>query len=166
MTNITDTQYEELEQFIKSIEGTLNQFFIDTSDFTLERWERKIGIPVNNSKSEGHRKSAIKSKLKGSGTVTITLIENVASSYNNGEVQVIEDNTNYQFILKFIANDGAPQNLTDLKQAIEDIKPAHLGVIYEYKYITWDKLDLRNVTWDYLDSLNVMWNNFEIGEWS
>jgi len=134
MTNITDTQSQELEEFIRNLEITLNQFFIDSADFSLERWERELGIPVNNSKSDDYRRSAIKSKLKGSGTVTVNLIKNVCESYSNGEVDVIEDNPNMQFTIKFIGVKGIPPNLEDLQRAIEEIKPAHLDFDFEYTY--------------------------------
>lgn len=140
MTNITDTQYEELQGFITNIESTLNQFFVDTADFTLERWEKELGISVNNNKEDDYRRSVIKAKLKGSGTVTVSLIKNVCESYNNGEVDIIEDNPNMQFTVKFVGVKGIPPNLDDLRADLEEIKPAHLAFAFEFTYNINEKL--------------------------
>ncbi|WP_432406730.1 putative phage tail protein [Wukongibacter sp. M2B1] len=134
IADITDTQNEEIEKFIKSVKDTFNQFFIDTADSSLERWERELGIPVNNAKENEYRRSAIKSKLKGSGTVTVDLIKNVCKSYNDDEVDIIEDNSNMRFIVKFLTTKGKPTYIDDLKKVLEEIKPAHLQLDFEYIY--------------------------------
>ncbi|WP_202906843.1 YmfQ family protein [Abyssisolibacter fermentans] len=146
MVSIADTENNELQDFKANLEGVLNQFFIETADFTLERWEKDLGIPVNNSKDLEYRRSVIKSKLRGKGTITINLIKNVAESYSNGEVEVTEDNKNYNFIIKFVGIKGIPPNMDDLKKAIEEIKPAHLGFDFEYTYNTWDMVS--DLTWE------------------
>lgn len=140
MTELTDSDDKELQSFKTSVVNTLNQFFIDTADFTLERWEKELGIPVNNTKTADFRRSVIKSKLRGSGTVKVNLIKNVSESYSNGEVDVIEDNAAYSFTIKFVGEKGIPPNLDDLKTTIEDIKPAHLAVSYVFTYNTHDYL--------------------------
>lgn len=134
ITDITDTQNQEIQEFIKNLENTFNQFFIDTADFSLERWEKELGIPVNNNKPNDYRRSAIKSKLKGSGTITVNLIKNVCQSYSNGEVDIIEDTPNMRFTVKFTGVKGAPPNLDDLQRALEEIKPAHLAFEFEFTY--------------------------------
>lgn len=146
-------------------EDILNQCFIDTATWGLIFWEKVLGISTDLNKSYEGRREIIKSKLRGQGTVTVGLIKNVAESYNNGEVEVIEDTPNYSFTIKFIAHDGIPQNLTNLKAAIEEIKPAHLNVLYDFKYLIWDVLDAKNLTWDELDALNLTWDIFETGIW-
>jgi uncharacterized protein YmfQ (DUF2313 family) len=133
----------EISDFETKLESVLNQFFVDTADFTLERWEKELGLEVNNSYNTDFRRSRIKAKLRGQGTVTIKLIENVAESFSNGDVEVIEDNSNYRFIVKFVGILGIPPNMNDLEKAIEDIKPAHLGFTFEYTYNTYESLNTR-----------------------
>lgn len=148
--NITDSEDKELQLFEERLNSTLNQFFVDLADTSLERWEKELGIPVNNSKPAEFRRSVIKSKLRGAGAVTVELIKNVSESYSNGEVDITEDNPNSVFTVTFVGTVGIPPNLDDLKNAIEEIKPAHLGVLYEFIYNTWD--DLKTFTWDYLSN--------------
>lgn len=138
--NLNNANALELDGFDKKLDNALNQFFIDTADFTLERWEKEFGIAVNNSYDTEFRRSRIKSKLRGQGTITISLIKNVSESFSNGEVDVIEDNPNYSFTVKFTGTKGVPPNLDDLKAAIEAIKPAHLAVLYTFTYNTHEYL--------------------------
>ena len=72
-------------------------------------------------------------------------MKNVAGSYSNGEVEVIEDAANYRFVIRFVGTLGIPGNVADLKLTIEEIKPAHLAVEYEYIYNTWG--DVAALTW-------------------
>lgn len=148
ITDITNTQDLELKKFSDKIGQTLNQFFIDTSDFTLEKWEKELGLTINNSKPKEYRRSVIKSKIRGHGTVTVKLIKNISESYSNGEVEITEDNANYSFTIKFVGTKGIPPNIDDLKQTIEEIKPAHLDVDYEFTYTTWG--ELKGLNWEEL----------------
>ncbi|WP_231701918.1 YmfQ family protein [Crassaminicella thermophila] len=140
MTNITDVYDIELQEFQTKLDNTLNQFFVDLADASLERWEKELGISVNKNKDIKYRRSVIKSKIRGQGTITINLIKNVAESYSNGEVEVTENNSNYSFTITFVGTKGIPPNMDDLKNAIEDIKPAHLGFTFEYTYNTYQYL--------------------------
>ncbi|SKC82898.1 putative phage tail protein [Maledivibacter halophilus] len=147
ITDVTNTQDLELKEFSDQIVKTLNEFFIDKSDFTLERWEKELGLPINNSKLKEHRRSIIKSKLRGHGTVTVNLIKNTAESYSNGEVEVIENNPDYSFKIKFVGTKGLPPNLEDLKATIEEIKPAHLAFDLEFTYNTNSYLHSYHLGW-------------------
>jgi len=152
--NINNANAKELNTFSNNLDSLLKQFFIDTADFSLGRWEKELGIDVNNNYNVEYRRSRILSKLRGQGTITVKLIKEVAESYNNGIVDVIEDNPSYSFTIKFISNKGVPPNLEDLKVAIEEIKPAHLEVVYEFTYNTWNMIS--GLIWS--EAINKTWN--------
>lgn len=143
--NLNNANAIELDGFDKKLDDVADQFFVDTADYTLERWEKELGIPVNNNDDTEFRRSRIKSKLRGQGTITVKLIENVAESFVNGNVDITENNATYSFTVKFTSTKGIPPNLDDLKAAIENIKPAHLAVVYEFTYTTWG--EVKELTW-------------------
>lgn len=132
---ILGAEGQEFGQLRTDIEDILKQFYVETATWGLDLWEEMLGLKSYAGKPDDQRRSRIISKLRGIGTVTISLIKNVAESYVNGTVEVNEDNTNYRFTIKFIDNLGVPPNLEDLMEAIEEIKPAHMAVQYEYKYL-------------------------------
>ncbi len=100
----------------------------------LRAMELFLGIPTDLNKPVVQRRSVIIGRLRGNATVTKALIKAVADSYDRGTVQVTENFDQYTFRVKFIDTLGIPSNLEDLKQAIEEIKPAHLRALYEFSY--------------------------------
>lgn len=135
MKSILQSQGLEQDELFKALDETLSQFFVDTSTWGLDTWEKELAIPNTAGKPDSQRRSVIKSKLRGIGTVTIALIKSVAEAYDGGTVEVTQQPTLYQFTVKFVDTLGVPHNLDDLKQAIDDVKPAHLTVVYQYKYL-------------------------------
>lgn len=157
--NAIGIEGEELKQATQDL---FNQLFIDTATWGLRYWERYLNIQTDISKPYDYRRTVIKSKLRGSGTTTVAMIKNVAESFSNGTVDVIENSSNYSFTIKFVGTLGVPPNLEDFKKVIEEIKPAHLAVNYEFTYLTWSEFDNYNKTWDEWDSLNLTWDMLEI----
>lgn len=115
---------------------TILECFASTAGLLLSRYERLYGIEVDVSQPDEYRRERIKAKLTGAGTTTKEMIELVASSFSNGDVEVIEDNGNSRFVIKFVGTVGIPGNMAGLTLAIEEIKPAHLAFTYEYVYNT------------------------------
>ncbi len=125
MTNVTDTQNEEIDKFVDRIESTLNQFFVDTADSTLERWERELGIPVSNNKPIDHRRGVIKGKLIGQGTFTKAKAEDLANSYSKNNIaEYINIPEEYAFKTRHDVDDLI--DLAGLEKSFEESKPAHL----------------------------------------
>lgn len=127
------------------LSSTIQECFASTASRMLSRYEQILGLKVDASKSDAFRRERIFAKISGSGTTTKDMIIGVASRYSNGSVEVIEDNANSQFTIKFVGTRGIPGNMSNLKLTIEEIKPAHLAVTYEYVYNTWT--DASKLTW-------------------
>ena len=117
-----------------------------TASRILSRYEQLLGLEVDVSKPDSFRRERIRAKISGVGTTTKEMVKNVASNYSNGEVEVIEDTSHYRFVIRFVGMLGIPGNMADLKLTIEDIKPAHLAVEYEYIYNTWE--NVKVLTWE------------------
>lgn len=162
MNNLLDCEAEEIGKLQASIDDTLAQLFVDTATWGLKLWEQLCDLPTDTAKPLDQRRSVIKSKLRGVGTVTVELIQNVAEAYDGGKVEVSEQPEQYQFTITFVDTRGIPANLDDLKAAIEEIKPAHLTVRYEFNYLTWDELDAAEIVWNHFDEHPMTWKQFEI----
>jgi len=134
----------------------MNQFFIRDATWGLRLWEQTLGIETDISRPYAFRRSRVESKLRGLGTTTKAMIENLAASFSNGEVEVIEHNAEYRFEVRFVGTIGIPPNMDDLTAAIDEIKPAHLDYAYSYIYRIWDMIshmmwsDASSYTWDQL----------------
>jgi hypothetical protein len=135
-SEILNAQGAEGDSLDSAMTDVLNQCYVDSATWGLKYWESFLGIPIDELKDTSYRRSVIKSKIRGTGTVTVDLLQSVAQSYDNGEIDVIEHNNLYSFEVQFIGTKGIPPNLTDLQAAIELIKPAHLAVTYTFNFST------------------------------
>lgn len=138
--SIQESYQAEIERLSAAAESNNSQLFVATASAALSEWEKMLGIPSDTSVSDSVRRERITSKLRGAGTTTKAMVESVAESYYNGEVEVGEHNGEYYFDIKFLSTRGKPPGLDQLKAAIEEIKPAHLGVVYIFTYTTHQEL--------------------------
>lgn len=120
----------EIERLRAETAGCMAQLCVGTATWGLAYWERALGIPVDVAKPLAYRRARVESKLRGQGTVTKAMIQNVAESFSNGQVEVLEHPADYRFEVKFTGTIGIPPNLEDLSAALEEIKPAHLTYTY------------------------------------
>lgn len=146
VVELQDAFNTQTEAIAATKEDLFKQLDVNTATWGLTYWERAYGIKTDITKSYNFRRTRIKSKMRGQGTTTKAMIKNTSESFSNGEVDVIENNSQYTFTVKFIGVRGIPPNLDDLKNAIEEIKPAHLAFTFEYTYNTWN--DISHMTWN------------------
>lgn len=137
----------------------LDQCFISTSTWGLTRWEQVYGLATNMALSYEQRREILMAKLRGQGTTTAQMIKETAETFSGGEIEVIEDNPNYHFTVRFIGIKGIPRNMNAFISMLEDIKPAHLSYSFEYRYTTWSELidrswnSVRDFAWDGIRTL-------------
>ena len=136
---------KETDDLETGLSDTISECFASTASVLLSRYENLLGLTIDVTKENDYRRERICAMLAGTGTTTKEMIESVSKSYSNGEVEVIEDNANSRFVIRFVGTLGIPGNMADLKLTIEEIKPAHLAVEYEYIYNTWS--DISALTW-------------------
>ncbi len=120
------------EALLFAKEDLLYQINVESATWGLKLWEEALGIETDASKPDAYRRTKVLSKLRGSGTTTKAMIQNVARSFSNGEVTLLEYNSENRFEVKFTGTMGIPPNMNDLTSAIEEIKPAHLAFSYVY----------------------------------
>ncbi|MDI6711459.1 MAG: DUF2313 domain-containing protein [Bacillota bacterium] len=121
----------------------LQRFVSTATGDGLARWEKDFGLPVLVDKSDAERRSRILAKLRGPGHLNAALIQNVAEAWVYGTVEVTQQPEQYTITIKFVDPRGVPSTLDDVEAAIEEIKPAHLAVVYQFTFtvvgdlITW-----------------------------
>lgn len=150
---IQDTISNELglQRFL--IEDLLRQFFVDTATWGLYAWEQTFGIRVNTSLTYESRREVIKAKMRGTGTTTKAMVEDVAMAFSGGEVRVIEYPRESRFVIQFVGIKGIPQNMDGLINTIDNIKPAHLAYSFKYTYTVWN-------------FISGVWNDFSAKTWN
>lgn len=127
----------ETENLETALTQTIDNCYVGTASGSLERLERMLGIIPDAEKSDRYRRERIKAKISGAGTTTASLIQSIAESYTNAEVELIEDFPRYIVTIRFVGTSGIPGNMDDIKASIEEAIPAHLQILYEYIFNTY-----------------------------
>lgn len=118
-------QQEEIDKLNKDIREALAQFFVYRATWGIQDWETFLGLVTNSTSQLEDRQAIVIAKLRGQGTSTVQVIENVAQSFvKDDKVTVTEDNPNSSFTIDFYSNNV--KNLSSIENAIDEIKPAHL----------------------------------------
>lgn len=117
------------------IDDVLNNFFADEATWGLSIMEDEYKIPTDISKPLDQRRSALKAKKRGIGTVSANMIKNVAESFEHGSVSVQAIKNQSKILITFNDVFGIPPNLEDIKDAIRKILPAHRVVDFEFRYL-------------------------------
>lgn len=56
---------------------------------------------------------------------------------------------------------GEPDNFEELKKIIEDILPTHLGIEYDFWYLTWMELEANFPSWQSIEEPGYSWLELE-----
>ena len=166
MTELCKSIENEFERLKQETILTENQFFVILSDRDIKNHEEDVGLVPDTSADIETRRGRVLSKLRGTGTVTKTMMKNVAASFVNGDIEIIEYPSEYCFAVKFTSKTGVPYNIADIQAMIEEIKPAHLAVEYIFTYRLWqDILDeiqiwttAKNYSWEWMLTFEVKSN--------
>lgn len=132
MARVQGIIFDRLETHIDDV---LNQFFVDTATWGLAITEEEYKIPTDVSKPYDQRRSVIKAKKRGIGTVSARMIKNVAESFQNGTVEAKAIKNQSKILITFNDVFGIPKNLEDIKEAIRKILPAHRIVEFEFRFL-------------------------------
>lgn len=162
VNNKIDRESEQWQKLNDAVKDVFNQFFIDTATWGLARWEKICGLPTYEDKPYDERRAMIKSRIRGVGVVTVSLIQNVAESFLGAEVDVFERFDTYTIEVVLVGKRGIPFNVEDIRKAMRDIIPAHLLVEVKFTYLRFDELDQMNWTWDELDALMFTFDDLEV----
>ena len=119
----TDTLYDRYLDF-------LNQLQVCTATWGLSFWEQIYGIPADVSKPEQERREILYSKMRAIGSVTPEMIRRIAAAFSEGETFLEENFSQYQFRLILERKISSSDIQENLKQAVEQMKPAHLAWDY------------------------------------
>ncbi|MBO5870202.1 MAG: DUF2313 domain-containing protein [Clostridia bacterium] len=136
-----------------------NTFFDSLDEYGVSWWEKHLNIIPNASQTLSDRSSSIQAKYLSSSHNSIKLLQSLCDAWKNGEVEV--DFIDGKFEFKFVGAYGVPVDLDSLKEAVDETKPAHIGVSYIFKYLFIE--DIHNVkTLEELESITI--EEFALGK--
>ena len=123
----------EADSINSSVENTLNQFFVSSTIYGLDKWESMLGISKNNFDIQTRREN-IKAKMRSRGTTSIDVIKNICEAYSNGIVEITVNHSDYSFEISFVSTIGIPLSFDEMDRVVNEIKPCHLAHSYKFNY--------------------------------
>ena len=145
----------EVDTIKAYVEDLSKNLYVKTATWGLDLFEEELGLVTDKSVSYEERRERILAKKRGNGTTTKAMIKNTAEAFSGGEVEVIENFSDYSFIVKFVGVKGIPKNLALFKKMIEEIKPAHLNYELAFTYTVWSMVMAKSNIWN--DFNNKTW---------
>ena len=144
-----------------AVEDASDQAHIATATWGLALWEDLVGIVPADGASYEDRRTAITTKLLGSGTCNAGMISDIAKALTGYEAVVVEQADEYTFSLYFVGDSSffASFDLDAIIAAVEEVKPAHLKFVI--LPVTWGDLQTAGLTWAQLEEQFPTWQSFD-----
>lgn len=126
-------------------------------DWGVENWQSLFDLrPASRSIEE--LRQAIHSLLRiGTGPCSLAAVQDTLSGCGI-PTQVEEVGTGLVRV-SFPGTAGEPEDFEYLKTNIEAILPAHIGLEYVFRYLTWELLE--SYKWKFRDMETMAWNELE-----
>jgi uncharacterized protein YmfQ (DUF2313 family) len=147
---------EELQEIISgeivnasdALDKIISECFASTTTDIISRYEKIHGIKVDISKSIDTRRGKVKAKMAGTGTFTKAMLMNTTRAFLGGSCEVVEDNPNAHFTIKFNDYYRVPDtsSINEIHAITDELKPAHLAYNHTFTYNWWGMPDTG--TWD------------------
>ena len=98
------------------------------------------------------------SKLRGTGTTTKQMLLNSIKAFPGGAAEIVEDNQNYKFRIKFNDYYRVPDDISiaEIYIITDELKPAHLAYDYTFTYDYWGNQKTAAETWGKIET----WEEF------
>ncbi len=131
-------------------------FIITTDDFTLH--ENDVELPAIAADDEPRRARVI-ARLQGNEILTVKALNELVTLYEKSGCYVKENYPVYTVTIYFGKRMGIPNNIAQIMEAIEEVKPAHIKIGYEYEPNTWGRANSL-FTWG--EAAVLTWNGLEL----
>lgn len=146
---IIEAEAKEFSRVSAQLEKVFDQYFVNTADVALDRWETALNITPDPSRSLLERRQFINAKLRGAGTTTIGLLNNIVDAFCEAEISEIADK--YEVNVKTTGKRGIPANFPDIEEAVNDVIPAHIKPDFNFSYVPWNEIEASAMMFDDAD---------------
>ena len=104
--------------------------------------KKDAGLSEITADNETKRARVI-ARLQGNNLLTKSELEQLILMYDRTGCTIIEDYKNYTVAVRFSGRKGVPYNFEQIKSAVDEVKPAHLQVNYEFQSNTWSEVQKK-----------------------
>lgn len=157
----------ELDAQGEALDGTMDwieEVQRESSLATAEDWglEKIAALFVRRPVASQPRKlaAALAALIRiGGDSFTLAAINDTITGC--GIPAVVKETGTGQVSVSFPGVAGEPNGFQDLKKIIEDILPTHLGIEYDFWFLTWQELEDNFPSWQSIEDLDLSWTQLE-----
>lgn len=155
--------FNSLKKEDEKLEITLDEFIkyaipIIFNEYSVILWEKWLNLSQEMNWTLQDRIERIIYTINSNQSCTEQFLKDQANIFTNGEIDIEQQFSLYNFIIQFTSMIGIPPNIDNFKQMLEVNKPAHLTYGIKYRYRIWKELEpftwkqLEKYTWEELYS--------------
>lgn len=149
---------------LDNVMGWIEEVQRESSLTTAENWglEKTAQLFVRRPVATQPRKlaAALAALLRiGGDSFTLSAINDTISGC--GVPALVRELGKGQVSVSFPGIAGEPKEFQSLKRIIEDILPAHLGIEYDFWFLTWKELEDNFPSWQSIHDLALSWTQLE-----
>lgn len=117
-------------------------FVVEADEETIDKWEKFMELEYKPDYSLQDRIDRVLYTLQARGSFTKEFLKNQGRLFLNGELEVEELFSQYNFIIRFTSIVGVPENIENFKDMVDLNKPAHLTYEFKFRYNTHGQLEI------------------------
>lgn len=141
MADLMDAEQPEVERIEQKADDMLEEFFTATfTEETARYWEEFLGFSYAPDWELERRRERVRSRLISQRRMTRAVFQEVVESMAMTEVELYEDADNSTVTIKFVGIYGVTPYLEDVMAEVEQIRPYHLKILYEWVFVRHSQL--------------------------
>lgn len=158
---------KDLENVSDKLQQDYNNLFFDTCDESgAQVYEKDLGI-TTTLKDLGMRRAKIQSKWLAKSFSCIAIIQAMTNQFYGEDILKVEYEDG-EIIYKPIVH-GELSSFEEFLNAVDEIKPAHIGYSYSWHYVKWGDFvkgvdKCRYITWE--EVFVNKWEEYATKKWS
>lgn len=142
-TDPEDFEIDRLHDDLQEISG--NAFILTSSAARVAEWEKDLQIIALGTIAQ--RKSYVLSFLRSSGKLNEAKIKDVVNAFSGGEALVTFSNSQI-LVQVLLPPEGEEFIFDDISKALEPKLPAHIALLVQRLYGTWNNIKTTYSSWN------------------
>lgn len=120
------------------------------TDWGLSLKEDYYGLRDGVARTLDERRGRIRAAKRGGKVLTVEDLENVASAFAGGLVNITIDYDAFLYTIEFVDQLGIPTRIKDVQDALARAIPAYFDIVYKYRYNTYGDVKTLYATYQQL----------------
>jgi hypothetical protein len=162
---IFNAETSESVRLHSNVIDVLNQFYIQTATWGLDRWEELFDIETDYSLSYEDRRTDLLERIEGYYLITPKILTDVTWKKPMYGSEIIQDFPNYKVTVKITEFRAVEESLDPKKfkkfvNKMRALVPSHMELIIAFTWVPWDEFKTADIRWGDISTYS-NWNELK-----